>query len=108
MIYQNFQNYNKPHYKFQIKVYSPYIEESDGAVIADLPNYAYYKNATQEFIWRDIYPFGFIDENGNGVDYPFMNNKHYPYNNFIFRIIPEGTNIISAPSIPDPLIDDCE
>lgn len=100
--------YYKPHYKFQIKVYSPYIEESDGAVIADLPNYAYYKNATQEFIWRDIYPFGFIDENGNGVDYPFMNNKHYPYNNFIFRIIPEGTNIISAPSIPDPLIDDCE
>jgi len=100
--------YYKPHYKFQIKVYSPYIEESDGAVIANLPNYAYYKNATQEFIWRDIYPFGFIDENGNGVDYPFMNNKHYPYNNFIFRIIPEGTNIISAPSIPDPLIDDCE
>ena len=100
--------YYKPHYKFQLKVYSPYIEESDGQVIADLPNYAYYKTATEEFIWRDIYPFGFIDENGNGVDYPFMNNKHYPYNNFTFRIIPEGTNIISAPSISDPLIDDCE
>jgi hypothetical protein len=100
--------YYKPHYKFQLKVFSPYIEESDGQVIAGLPNYAYYKNATQEFIWRDIYPFGFIDENGNGVDYPFMNNKHYPYNNFTFRIIPEGTNIISAPSISDPLIDDCE
>ena len=100
--------YYKPHYKFQLKVYSPYIEESDGLVIADLPNYAYYKTATDEFIWRDIYPFGFIDENGNGVDYPFMNNKHYPYNNFTFRIIPEGTNIISVPSISDPLIDDCE
>jgi len=101
--------YYKPHNKFQLSVFSSYIEESDGEVIANLPNYAYYKQASQEFIWRDQYPYGFIDENGLGVDYPFLNGKHYPYENFIFRIIPEGSNLSELTNqVSDPIIDGCE
>ena len=60
--------------------------------IANVPDYAYYSETNNSFIWRELYEFGFIDSDGIGVDYPFINGKHYPYENFIFRIIPEGTN----------------
>lgn len=101
--------YYKPHNKFQLSVFSSYIEESDGEIIGNLPNYAYYKIATQEFVWRDKYSYGFIDENGRGVDYPFLNGKHYPYENFIFRIIPEGSNIgQQSTQVSDPITDGCE
>jgi hypothetical protein len=59
-------------------------------------------------LWRDLYPYGFIDTSGLGVNYPFLNGKHYPYTDIIFRIIPEGTNYIEQVLVTDPLIDDCE
>jgi hypothetical protein len=37
----------------KIKVFSNYVEESDGQVINDLPNYAFFKKSTQEYVWRD-------------------------------------------------------
>ena len=101
--------YYKPHNKFQLSVFSSYVEESDGEIIGNLPNYAYYKIATQEFVWRDKYSYGFIDENGRGVDYPFLNGKHYPYENFIFRVIPEGSNLgQQSTQVSDPITDGCE
>jgi hypothetical protein len=45
------------------------------------------------FRWRDLYPYGFVDSNGIGVDYPYMNNSHYPFVDTIFRITPEDYNI---------------
>ena len=89
--------------------YSDYIEEGILGQIVNVPDYAFFSQTNNSFIWRDLYEFGFIDTDGRGVDYPFMNGKHYPYENFIFRIIPEGTN--SGPlsgSIQDPIIDACE
>lgn len=100
--------YYKPHNKIPIKIYSNYVEESDGLVINDLPNYAYYKNSTKEFIWRDIYTYGFFDNDGRGLDYPYMNNSHYVHENFQFRIIPEGTNVAAATISNMPLTDGCE
>ena len=100
--------YYKPHNKIPIKIYSNYVEESDGLVINDLPNYAYYKNSTKEFIWRDIYTYGFFDNDGRGLDYPYMNNSHYVHENFQFRIIPEGTNVATATISNMPLTDGCE
>lgn len=101
--------YYKPHNKFTLRVYSDYIEEGILGQIVNVSDYAYFSQTNNSFIWRDLYEFGFIDTDGRGVDYPFMNGKHYPYENFIFRIIPEGTN--SGPlsgSIQDPTIDACE
>lgn len=100
--------YYKVHHKMTLKIYSNYVEESDGQVIQDLPNYAYYKNSTQEYIWREPYTYGFIDNENRGVDYPYMNNAHYPYANFQFRIIPEGSNLATGTTSNIILTDNCE
>jgi len=64
--------------------------------MADVPDYSYFSTTYNALIWRDLYSYGFKDNSGNGVDHPFLNGKHYPYGNFIFRIIPEGTNYIES------------
>lgn len=100
--------YYKPHHKVTIKVFSDYIEEGDKKQVVDVPNYAYFSTTTNQFRWRDLYPYGFVDSSGLGVDYPFLNGVHYPYENFIFRIIPEGTNYTEQTIITQPIIDPCE
>ena len=64
--------------------------------MVDVPDYAYFSTTYNSFIWRDMYDYGFRGSNGEGVDYPFLNATHYPYGNFVFRIIPEGTNYIES------------
>ena len=106
--------YYQPHYSFKIKVFSDYIEESGGnntynLPVGNLPDYAYFRKSTSQYIWRDIYDYGFLDTEGNGVDYPFLNGAHYPFSNFTFRIIPEGSNVNLISNNPNqPLTDDCE
>ena len=110
----NTQNYNnlmgyyyQPHHKMTIRVYSDYIEDG-GLNTGHLPDYSYFSTYSNSFILRDIYTYGFLDQDGRGVDYPFLNGKHYPYKNNIFRIIPEGTNFVSDNLFEDPTIDTCE
>jgi hypothetical protein len=103
-----FGYYYEPHYGVKLAVYSDYIEEGNPSNTVDVPNYAYYSKKNNTLIWRDIYPYGYVDSDGNGVTYPFMNNKHYPYGNFVFRIIPEGTNVTTGGIVQPPNIDGCE
>lgn len=103
-----FGYYYFPHNPITIREFSDYIEESLSQNIVNLPNYAFYSNLSNGFRWRDLYPYGFIDQNNIGVDYPFTNGKHYPFVNTIFRIIPEGINVKNINEIQDPVIDDCE
>jgi hypothetical protein len=103
-----FGYYYYPHNPITIKEYSDYIEESLFENVIDIPDYSFYSNLSNGFRWRDLYPYGYIDSNNIGVDYPFTNGKHYPFVNTIFRIIPEGTNVKNINEIQDPLIDDCE
>jgi hypothetical protein len=84
--------YYRPHRKMILRVFSDYIETGDVRNTVDIPDYSYFSTTYNSFIWRDIYEYGFKDAEGNGVNYPFLNDTHYPYGNFIFRIIPEGTN----------------
>jgi hypothetical protein len=91
-----------------IAVYSPYIEDGDANVVEGIPNYAFYSNRSDGFRWRDIYPYGFIDTEGIGVDYPFTNGKHYPFKNTIFRLFYEGIGQQDITQIEDPTIDGCE
>lgn len=108
--------YYKPHNKIKLRAYSDYIETGNVNNIADVPDYAYFSTTYNSFIWRDIYTYGFKDVNKNGVDYPFLNGTHYPYENFIFRIIPEGTNYIETNlnnyatlyGAAQPIKDNCE
>lgn len=100
--------YYKPHHKITLRVYSDYIEEGNVDTIYDVPNYAFYSTSQNIFIWRDLYTYGFVDTSRLGVDYPFLNGKHYPYESYFFRIIPEGTNYTEQSVINDPIIDNCE
>lgn len=106
--------YYKPHNSITLRVFSDYVETGSVENVEGIPNYAYYSNADQEFRWRDLYQYGFIDSEGRGVDYPFMNNSQYPFKDFVFKLIPdnEGYNIndgIFGLNVAfDPIIDKCE
>jgi hypothetical protein len=105
-----FGYYYKPHDPIVIRRYSTYVEEGDPLKVINIPDYAFYSNLSNSFRWRDIYPYGFVDNDGVGVDYPFINGKHYPFVNTIFRITPEGSNVgvDNITVIAEPLVDDCE
>jgi hypothetical protein len=109
----------QPHNPIQIGAFSDYIEEGSSTNVVGIPPYAYYSTTNALFRWRDLYPYGFIDNEGIGIDFPFMNDAHYPFVNTIFRITPEDYNIPSdysqigkvpqdINSIEDPLVDECE
>jgi hypothetical protein len=103
--------YYKPHYKFTLRVFSDYIETAPITEnVVDIPDYAFYSQSEQEYRWRDLYPYGYIDSNNVGVDNPFTNNSHYVHDNFIFKILPEGSNIANnnINFINQPISDDCE
>jgi hypothetical protein len=105
-----FGYYYKPHDPIVLRRYSTYIEEGDPLKVINIPDYAFYSNLSNSFRWRDIYPYGFVDNDGVGVDYPFINGKHYPFVNTIFRITPEGSNVgvDNITIIAEPTTDDCE
>jgi hypothetical protein len=109
----------QPHSMVQIAQYSDYVEEGSSTNVVGIPDYAYYSTMAALFRWRDRYPYGFIDTDGLGVDYAFLNNAHYPYKNTIFRITPEWFNVpndyavsgavpLNTSTIADPLADECE
>ena len=100
--------YYKPHHLVTTRVYSDYIEDGDIKNVVGIPNYSYFSTTKNLFVWRDLYPYGFIDTNGLGVNYPFLNGAHYPYGDYIFRIISEGTNYNDNNIIAEPTIDPCE
>ena len=105
--------YYKPHNLMTLRVFSDYIETGDANFIDGIPSYAYWSNADQQFRWRDLYTYGFIDSLGRGVDYPYLNSSQYPFNEVVFRLMPEGSNYNeSLEGINDvsikPIIDGCE
>jgi hypothetical protein len=106
--------YYNPHTSITIQVFSDYIETADSEQVQNVPTYAFYSNTDQQFRWRDLYTYGFFDQEGRGVDYPFFNKSHYPYKNTIFRLTPDDkgfniNDIIQGTDIPvKPLVDGCE
>jgi len=104
--------YYKPHNSMTLKVFSDYIEKGELETIDATPSWAFYSKADEQFRWRDLYTYGYIDNLGRGVDYPFMNTAQYPYSNVVFRLIPEGINYNDNLDGSDvafkPLVDECE
>lgn len=109
---QNFGYYYAPHNKMTLRNFSDYVETADVGEVDNVPFYSYFSKVDQQFRWRDLYTYGFIDSAFIGVDYPFLNSAHYPFENVVFRLIPEGANYNSAIqgiNFPiKPLIDGCE
>jgi hypothetical protein len=100
--------YYKVHHPMTIKVFSTSVNEEGYQNIDLVPDYSYFSITSQTFRWRDIYPYGYKDSEGFGVDYPFLNGSHYPYDQIIFRLIGDGSNINNPNVIAEPIVDDCE
>jgi len=98
-----------PHYSIPIRVFSDYVEVGDRDEVDNIPNYSFFSKYDNEWRWRDIYPYGFIDTDGNGIDNPFINGSHYPFKEVLFLLTPMMKNLNNYNDIIiSPLTDDCE
>ena len=102
--------YYKPHNPMTLRVFSDYIETAGIEFLEQAPSWSFYSSADEQFRWRDLYTYGFKDSLDRGVEYPFFNTAHYPFENVIFRLIPEGINYNETQFDFSfkPLIDECE
>lgn len=93
-----FGYFYQPHYKIKLRELSPYVEYYLNNNIFDLPDNAKYDDSLNRWKWRDVYSHGFIDDDGNGTDYPFLNNMHYVKKdiNFYFKNEVNFTNITKS------------
>ena len=69
--------YYNPFKTLEIKKYSNYIETAgvDDNIDGVPSNYETYSDGS--LAWRDLLTDGYIEEGVNGVDWPFMNGRHY-------------------------------
>jgi len=99
----------EPHYEVPIRVFSDYLEYGKKGKVDNIPNYAWYSQYEETFIWRDIYTYGYKDSDGIGIDNPFINGAHYPFKNILFLQKPiKRNNMVTTSLINDPINDDCE
>ena len=85
----------KSHYLYKIRDFSTYISEGTTATTYNVPYYATDEvrvdssgntNTTGLLIWRDLLDKGYIDGGDAGVDLPFVNGRHYIFNNIRFYL----------------------
>jgi hypothetical protein len=97
------------HYPIKIKSYGDSIEIGDKDKTDNIPYYSFYSKSNSEWRWRDLYSYGYIDTDGNGVDHPFLNGSHYPFKDILFLQTPLIKNINSFNEIIiNPTTDYCE
>ena len=84
------------------------LEETDHEIVA-LSRYERVSDHAR-LTWKrcDLFSLKDLSEAMVGVDYPFTNGKHYPFENITFKIIPEGFYNINNNLVSDPIIDGCE
>ncbi len=78
--------YYKTHHKVKLRELSPYIESSKTNDIYNLPENVTYDEKEKIWKWRDLYEHGYIDSDGVGTNFPFINNMHYVKNDINFYL----------------------
>ena len=74
----------QPHNLIKIRQYSSYIEVGD-QFTEGIPSYATDLGDTR-IVWRDLLDIGFNESDIKVLDYPFLNNAHYMYDNYCFTV----------------------
>lgn len=104
--------YYFPHLPMTLKYYSDYVETAPAQQVENIPSWAFFSTTDQQFRWREPYLYGEFDNLDRGVNYPYLNRAHYPFENTSFKLFPEGSNYQAIPDGVNldiqPLIDDCE
>lgn len=104
--------YLNPFKKLKIMDFSSVIETSSLLEeVENIPNYAeIYPNLN--ISWRDLMEIGFINPDDNsGVDYPFVNGKHYFYGNYNFylrRQIVRNDKVLDTSNVKTAKIEECD
>jgi hypothetical protein len=90
--------YYQPHHRVKLRQLSPYVETSNTSQVYGLPQNAKYFEDELLWKWHDVYDHGFIDPEGFGTNYSFINNIHYVKNdiNFYLRNEQQYTNKTDA------------
>ena len=78
--------YYQPHHRVKLRQLSPYIETSKTDDVINLPENTKYFSSEGQWKWRDLYEHGFIDVDGYGTDFPFVNGTHYVKNDINFYL----------------------
>lgn len=76
--------YYKPFHKMKIRDFSSYIEQGD-EFTDNIPSYAV-KLSDESYIWRDLLDIGTNESQETFLDYPFLNDAHYLYQNFCLTL----------------------
>ena len=108
-----------PNYFYQVhnditlRYFSDYIEENNTNDVYNLPKNARYIAKEKRWIWRDLWDKGYINPNGLGVNYPFINDSHYVNSIINFYIKPDTVDGLTndrktITDINPFLIDNCE
>ena len=74
----------QPHNLIKIREFSSYIEVGD-KFTDGVPSYATDLGDTR-IVWRDLLDIGFNESDVKPLDYPFLNNSHYMYDNYCFTV----------------------
>jgi hypothetical protein len=62
-----------------------------------IPYYAIKIDDDGNYIWKQLLINGYIDPiNGNGVDYPFLNKRHYIFNRIVLSMKPDMSHANTA------------
>jgi hypothetical protein len=81
-----------PFIEIKIREYSDNINFTNIKLknIINIPSYAKKIDDFNNYIWKDILEYGYIDPISNsGFDFPFINNQHYVYNNYSIDVKPD-------------------
>jgi hypothetical protein len=98
-----------PHYSIPIRAFSDYIENGTKDTIDNIPGYAWFSEYNNQWYWRDLYTYGYIDSDGIGVNNPFINGAHYPFLNCLFLQYPiQRNNNVFSSEYQQVINDDCE
>jgi hypothetical protein len=98
----------QPHYPITIREFYTTLSSSDGQLSTTKKPWAYYSEGLNKWIWRDIIPYGESDGDV-GVNYPYLNDAHYPFGDVLFLLTTPFKNINFEVEITDePISDNCE
>jgi hypothetical protein len=73
-----------PFHHIPIRVFSNNIQTYD--VYFGMPDYATYSEKYQTYRWRTILEIGNFEAQGNGIDFPFLNNAFYVFSDILLNI----------------------
>ena len=76
--------YYNPIFSFDLKYYSPTLTVATTSTTFSYPSYSFTFN-NGDLVFKDLLDTG-VFESGVGLNYPFLNNYNYLYNDFKFYI----------------------